>query len=154
MGDLRSIQAEKIYKSSQAGGYNVEKLDTNEYNGRVRLFYAHFVADTAISAKKVIDLIDVPAGRILPMSKVYFGAGGGSSTLNIGYAEYVSDTGETIVADEDALLAAESSATEGSADLDANKEGVILKGKATITATTSTFAQGETIDAFIFCAVD
>ena len=154
MGDLRSVQAEKIYKSSQAGGYHVEKLNTNEYNGRVRLFYAHFEATQAISASKVIDLIDVPAGRILPTSKVYFGAGGTGSTLDIGYAEHTSDTGETVAANAKALLSAGSSATAGSLELAANPAGVVLTGKATITATTAAFAQGKTIDAFIFCAVD
>lgn len=154
MGDLRSVQAEKIYKSSQAGGYNVEKLNTNEYNGRVRLFYAHFEAKEAIAASKVIDLIDVPAGRILPTSKVYFGAGGQGSTLDVGYAAYVADDGTAVAADGDALLDGGSTATAGSLELAANPAGIVLTGKATITATTAAFAQGKAIDAFIFCAVD
>ena len=71
-----------------------------------------------------------------------------------GYAEYVSDTGETVAANAKALLSAGSSATAGSLELAANPAGVVLTGKATITATTAAFAQGKTIDAFIFCAVD
>lgn len=154
MATVNSDQAQKIYDNSQSGGYNVNKLSTNEYNGRVRLFYAHYGVKTAISAATTINLIEVPAGRILPTSKVYFGAGGTNSTLDIGYAAYTADDGTEIAADGDALLDGVSTASAGSAELAQNPEGVILKGKAMITADTAVFAANKAIDAYIFCVVD
>lgn len=154
MATVNSDQAQKIYDNSQSGGYNVNKLATNEYNGRVRLFYAHYVPEQAIAAETTINLIDVPAGRILPLSKVYFGAGGSGSTLDVGYATYISDTGVEVAGDDDALLAAGDTEAAGSLELDANTAGILLTGKATITATTSVFAADEAIDAYILCVVD
>lgn len=154
MATVQSDQAKKIYDASQAGGYHVNKLSTNEYNGRVRLFYGHFKAEEAIAAATTIELIEVPAGRILPQSKVYFGAGGEGSTLDVGYAAYTADDGTEIVADGDALLDGGNTAAAGSLELAQNTEGVILKGKAMITADTAVFAQNKTIDAYILCVVD
>lgn len=146
---FRTEQAQKVYDSSQEGGYNVEKLKTTEYNGRVRFFHGHFKATGSVSTSDVLELIPVPSGKILPISTIV-STKEVTSTAKVGYDAYTDDDNNKVVADDDALLAAGTL----TADTPANLNTVEIKGKAMITASGLTLTSGDEIDAYIYCVVD
>lgn len=146
---FRTEQAQKVYGSSQQGGYHVEKLKTTEYNGRVRLFYGHFEAQGTVSAGDTLEIIPVPSGKILPISTIV-STKAVASGVKLGYAEYIDDDGNKVVADDDAFL------TNGTLEADKALElkTLDIKGKAMITATGLALAKDDKVDVYIYCVVD
>lgn len=146
---FRSEQAQKVYDSSQAGGYSVEKLNTHEYNGRVRLFHGKFTAEGTVSAGDTVELIPVPSGFILP-SSVIISTKAVASGVKVGYDAYVDNDGNNVVADDDAFIAGGTLEADTALEL----KPFELNGKAMITATGLVLASGDVVDAYIYCVVD
>ena len=94
-------------------------------------------------------MIPVPSGKILPISTIV-STEAVASSVKLGYAEYVDDDGNKVVADDDAFI------TGGT--LEANTALALntleLKGKAMITATGLVLAKGNKVDVYIYCVVD
>lgn len=146
---FRTEQAQKVYDASQQGGYNVEKLKTTEYNGRVRLFHGHFEAQGAVAAGDTLEVIPVPSGKILPISTIV-STEAVASGVKLGYAEYVDDDGNKVVADDDAFITGGTLGANTALALNTLE----LKGKAMITATGLALAKGDKVDVYIYCVVD
>tara|TARA_R100000541_G_scaffold24799_1_gene34470 strand:+ start:875 stop:1324 length:450 start_codon:yes stop_codon:yes gene_type:complete len=114
------------------------KLATNELTGRVRVAFAEYEAS---AEQGTINMFVLPTGARIVRSRNAHDALGGSTTLSVGHAAYVTAAGVAVVADVDEYLAATASTGAVGHDVantialgensvtDANEDGV------TITAT-------------------
>ena len=114
------------------------KLATNELTGRVRVAFAEF---EATGEQGTINMFVLPTGARIVRSRNAHDALGGSTTLSVGHAAYVTAAGATVAADVDEYLGATASTGAVGHDVantialgensvtDANEDGV------TITAT-------------------
>jgi hypothetical protein len=114
------------------------KLATNELTGRVRVAFAEYEAS---AEQGTINMFVLPTGARIVRSRNAHDALGGSTTLSVGHAAYVTAAGATVAADVDEYLAATASTGAVGHDVantialgensvtDANEDGV------TITAT-------------------
>ena len=114
------------------------KLATNELTGRVRVAFAEF---EATGEQGTINMFVLPTGARIVRSRNAHDALGGSTTLSVGHAAYVTAAGVAVAADVDEYLAATASTGAVGHDVantialgensvtDANEDGV------TITAT-------------------
>ena len=114
------------------------KLATNELTGRVRVAFAEYEAS---AEQGTINMFVLPTGARIVRSRNAHDALGGSTTLSIGHAAYVTAAGATVAADVDEYLGATASTGAVGHDVantialgensvtDANEDGV------TITAT-------------------
>ena len=114
------------------------KLATNELTGRVRVAFAEYEAS---AEQGTINMFVLPTGARIVRSRNAHDALGGSTTLSVGHAAYVTAAGAAVVADVDEYLAATASTGAVGHDVantialgensvtDANEDGV------TITAT-------------------
>jgi len=111
----------------------LKEIDAREMLGRVRAVYAKVVPDAIGDAASVANLIKLPAGyRVLPMSKIYFGAFGASRTLNVGYGAHTDEQGDAVAADPDAFGAAIDVSAAGSSELAANTKGYKTVGETPV----------------------
>lgn len=114
------------------------KLATNELTGRVRVAFAEYEAS---AEQGTINMFVLPTGARIVRSRNAHDALGGSTTLSVGHAAYVTAAGATVAADVDEYLGATASTGAVGHDVantialgensvtDANEDGV------TITAT-------------------
>ena len=114
------------------------KLDTNELTGRVRVAFAEYEAS---AEQGTINMFVLPTGARIVRSRNAHDALGGSTTLSVGHAAYVTAAGVAVAADVDEYLGATASTGAVGHDVantialgensvtDANEDGV------TITAT-------------------
>ena len=114
------------------------KLATNELTGRVRVAFAEY---EATGEQGTINMFVLPTGARIVRSRNAHDALGGSTTLSVGHAAYVTAAGATVAADVDEYLGATASTGAVGHDVantialgensvtDANEDGV------TITAT-------------------
>ena len=114
------------------------KLATNELTGRVRVAFAEYEAS---AEQGTINMFVLPTGARIVRSRNAHDALGGSTTLSVGHAAYVTAAGVAVAADVDEYLAATASTGAVGHDVantialgensvtDANEDGV------TITAT-------------------
>ena len=114
------------------------KLATNELTGRVRVAFAEY---EAAGEQGTINMFVLPNGARIVRSRNAHDALGGSTTLSIGHAAYVTAAGGAVAADVDEYLGATASTGAVGHDVantialgensvtDANEDGV------TITAT-------------------
>jgi len=114
------------------------KLATNELTGRVRVAFAEYEAS---AEQGTINMFVLPTGARIVRSRNAHDALGGSTTLSIGHAAYVTAAGGAVAADVDEYLGATASTGAVGHDVantialgensvtDANEDGV------TITAT-------------------
>ena len=114
------------------------KLATNELTGRVRVAFAEYEAS---AEQGTINMFVLPTGARIVRSRNAHDALGGSTTLSVGHAAYVTSAGAAVAADVNEYLAATASTGAVGHDVantialgensvtDANEDGV------TITAT-------------------
>jgi len=114
------------------------KLATNELTGRVRVAFAEYEAS---AEQGTINMFVLPTGARIVRSRNAHDALGGSTTLSVGHAAYVTAAGGAVAADVDEYLGATASTGAVGHDVantialgensvtDANEDGV------TITAT-------------------
>jgi hypothetical protein len=114
------------------------KLATNELTGRVRVAFAEYEAS---AEQGTINMFVLPTGARIVRSRNAHDALGGSTTLSVGHAAYVTAAGVAVAADVDEYLGATASTGAVGHDVantialgensvtDANEDGV------TITAT-------------------
>jgi len=111
------------------------KLDTNELTGRVRVAFAEY---EAAGEQGTINMFVLPTGARIVRSRNAHDALGGSTTLSVGHAAYVTAAGVAVVADVDEYLAATASTGAVGHDVantialgensvtDANEDGVTI----------------------------
>ena len=114
------------------------KLATNELTGRVRVAFAEYEAS---AEQGTINMFVLPTGARIVRSRQAHDALGGSTTLSVGHAAYVTSAGAAVAADVNEYLAATASTGAVGHDVantialgensvtDANEDGI------TITAT-------------------
>jgi hypothetical protein len=79
------------------------KLDTNELTGRVRVAFAEYEAS---AEQSTINMFVLPNGARIVRSRLAHDAMGGSTTISVGHAAYVSADGDAVALDVDEYLAA------------------------------------------------
>lgn len=111
------------------------KLATNELTGRVRVAFAEYEAS---AEQGTINMFVLPTGARIVRSRNAHDALGGSTTLSVGHAAYVTAAGATVAADVDEYLAATASTGAVGHDVantialgensvtDANEDGVTI----------------------------
>ena len=111
------------------------KLDTNELTGRVRVAFAEYEAS---AEQGTINMFVLPTGARIVRSRNAHDALGGSTTLSVGHAAYVTAAGATVAADVDEYLGATASTGAVGHDVantialgensvtDANEDGVTI----------------------------
>lgn len=111
------------------------KLATNELTGRVRVAFAEY---EAAGEQGTINMFVLPTGARIVRSRNAHDALGGSTTLSVGHAAYVTAAGVAVVADVDEYLAATASTGAVGHDVantialgensvtDANEDGVTI----------------------------
>jgi len=111
------------------------KLATNELTGRVRVAFAEYEAS---AEQGTINMFVLPTGARIVRSRNAHDALGGSTTLSVGHAAYVTAAGVAVVADVDEYLAATASTGAVGHDVantialgensvtDANEDGVTI----------------------------
>ena len=111
------------------------KLATNELTGRVRVAFAEYEAS---AEQGTINMFVLPTGARIVRSRNAHDALGGSTTLSVGHAAYVTAAGVAVVADVDEYLAATASTGPVGHDVantialgensvtDANEDGVTI----------------------------
>jgi hypothetical protein len=82
------------------------KLDTNELTGRVRVAFAEYEAS---AEQSTINMFVLPNGARIVRSRLAHDAMGGSTTISVGHAAYVSADGDAVALDVDEYLAATAS---------------------------------------------
>ena len=111
------------------------KLATNELTGRVRVAFAEY---EATGEQGTINMFVLPNGARIVRSRNAHDALGGSTTLSVGHAAYVTSAGVAVAADVDEYLAATASTGAVGHDVantialgensvtDANEDGVTI----------------------------
>ena len=111
------------------------KLATNELTGRVRVAFAEYEAS---AEQGTINMFVLPTGARIVRSRNAHDALGGSTTLSVGHAAYVTAAGATVAADVDEYLGATASTGAVGHDVantialgensvtDANEDGVTI----------------------------
>ena len=111
------------------------KLATNELTGRVRVAFAEY---EATGEQGTINMFVLPTGARIVRSRNAHDALGGSTTLSVGHAAYVTAAGVAVAADVDEYLAATASTGAVGHDVantialgensvtDANEDGVTI----------------------------
>ena len=124
-----SIQYAKIVSTPSV------KLATNELTGRVRVAFAEYEAS---AEQGTINMFVLPTGARIVRSRNAHDALGGSTTLSVGHAAYVTAAGATVAADVDEYLGATASTGAVGHDVantialgensvtDANEDGVTI----------------------------
>ena len=82
------------------------KLATNELTGRVRVAFAEYEAS---AEQGTINMFVLPTGARIVRSRNAHDALGGSTTLSVGHAAYVTAAGVAVAADVDEYLGATAS---------------------------------------------
>ena len=82
------------------------KVKTNELAGRVRVAFAEYEAS---AEQGTINMFVLPNGARIVRSRIAHDALGGSTTLSVGHAAYVSADGDAVALDVDEYLAATAS---------------------------------------------
>ena len=111
-------------------------LNPYESRGKLRYFFFDFTAASALSDGDIIELVKVPAGRLLPESKLYHSAMGASRTMDVGYQEHKPNNGTnaTVDPDIDAFKDGVDVSSAGNFELDVNTQGYDLTGQAVLLA--------------------
>jgi hypothetical protein len=111
------------------------KLDTNELTGRVRVAFAEYEAS---AEQSTINMFVLPNGARIVRSRLAHDAMGGSTTISVGHAAYVSADGDAVALDVDEYLAATASTGAVGHDVantialgensvvDANEDGLLV----------------------------
>ena len=111
------------------------KLATNELTGRVRVAFAEY---EATGEQGTINMFVLPTGARIVRSRNAHDALGGSTTLSVGHAAYVTSAGAAVAADVNEYLAATASTGAVGHDVantialgensvtDANEDGVTI----------------------------
>ena len=111
------------------------KVKTNELAGRVRVAFAEYEAS---AEQGTINMFVLPNGARIVRSRIAHDALGGSTTLSVGHAAYVSADGDAVALDVDEYLAATSSTGAVGHDVantialgensvvDANEDGLLV----------------------------
>jgi hypothetical protein len=104
---------------TQSSGLLHTPLSTRQSRGRIRVVTGFFKNTTGstIAIDSWIGLCDVPAGYILPTSRIYWSAFGATATLEIGYDSYRdNNTGLIVPEDTDFFRSALDVAAASSVD--------------------------------------
>jgi len=111
------------------------KLATNELTGRVRVAFAEYEAS---AEQGTINMFVLPTGARIVRSRNAHDALGGSTTLSVGHAAYVTSAGAAVAADVNEYLAATASTGAVGHDVantialgensvtDANEDGITI----------------------------
>ena len=111
------------------------KVKTNELAGRVRVAFAEYEAS---AEQGTINMFVLPNGARIVRSRIAHDALGGSTTLSVGHAAYVSADGDAVALDVDEYLAATASTGAVGHDVantialgensvvDANEDGLLV----------------------------
>lgn len=149
-------------KSTQVTNLDTQSptlLNAYESRAKLRYFYFDYTANGALAADSIIELVRVPAGKMIPhLSKVYHGALGAGRTMDVGYQEYQPNDGKAAVvaAAIDAFADGIDVSSAGNFDLVDDTDGIVLTGKTSVLAKIigDTFQDTHNIHGHVVMAVE
>jgi len=126
-----------VQKTKWSQNNPTERINPNEYAGRVRIAYALYEA-SSLSAGDVMEMFNLPNGARILEGTLTHDALGSSTTLSVGHAAYKNAAGTTVALDVDEYFAAAAStsittvavaataALGRNSEVDANQDGILV----------------------------
>jgi aspartate 1-decarboxylase len=126
-----------VQKTKWSQNNPTERINPNEYSGRVRIAYALYEA-ASLSAGDVMEMFNLPNGARILEGTLTHDALGSSTTLSVGHAAYKNAAGTTVALDVDEYFAAAAStsittvavaataALGRNSEVDANQDGILV----------------------------
>lgn len=156
--DYNSAQFAAALNMMLGGTGAQAKLSTQVYGGKVRPFYGYFKNTTGstIATAKNIALAQIPAGILLPFSKIYYKGFTTSCTLDIGWQDYTkNNAAQTVVsASANGIRDDLAVATDGSYEIGSNNQaGLVFDGQVLLVAQTGGAAMPNNAEIFAWFLV-